>query len=56
MPKTIKHEKIFLHANPQLCSSHTALFQSIFVFFVEKNYDIFKFLWGVGSPIDSGVV
>ena len=42
----IKHEKIFLHANSQLCSSHVALFQAKFVFFLifsDFGVDDFKF-------------
>ena len=29
----VKHEKIFLHANSELCSSRVGLFQANFVFF-----------------------
>ena len=52
MPKTIKHVKIFLHANSQLCSSRVALFEANFVFFVtffEFWSDNFK-LFGHSSP------
>ena len=34
---TIKLIKIFLHANSELCSSHTALFQTNFVIFSPNN-------------------
>ena len=54
MPKTIKHVKIFLHANSQLCSSHTALFQSIFVFVVEKTKIFLSFYGGLGPPLTLG--
>ena len=30
----VKHEKLFLHANSELCSSRVGLFQAKFVFFV----------------------
>ena len=46
----MKHEKIFLHANSELCSSRVALFQANFVFFVNfLNFwiDNFKFF---GQP------
>ena len=42
----MKHVKIFLHANSELCSSHVGLFQANFAFFVNfLNFwiDNFKF-------------
>ena len=30
----VKHEKIFLHANSELCSSRVGLFQANFLYFV----------------------
>ena len=37
----VKHEKIFLHANSELCSSRLAVFQSIFVFLLHFSVDYF---------------
>ena len=54
MPKTIKHEKIFLHANSQLCSLRTALFYNIFVFCVEKTMISLSFYGGLGPPLTLG--